>query len=382
MKCATQRQFNKYSAAGNKKIITLIHHNMPRMIEIFLKNIFLVFILPIACSKNNSNSNPPPPSTVDTTFTNPLLQSGPDPWVIQKDTFYYYTNTFGNHIAIYKTDEMSKLKNGVPVTIWIPPSNGAYSKDIWAPEIHYLQNKWYVYFAADNGANETHRIYVLENSSPDPTTATWIFKGKIADSSDRWAIDASEFEYNGQSYLLWSGWEASVNDKQNIYIAKLQNPWTIEGNRVMISTPAYDWEKNGAPPQINEGPEALINPSGKLFVTYSASGCWTDNYAIGLLSLKENGNPMNAADWTKSSTPVFVKQPQNGAYGPGHNGFFKSRDGRENWIIYHANSLPGEGCGDERNPRMQKFTWNADGTPNFGEPLQIDSSIRKPSGEY
>jgi GH43 family beta-xylosidase len=161
----------------------------------------------------------------------------------------------------------------------------------------------------------------------------------------------------------------------------LQNPWTIEGKRVMISTPTFAWEKNGAPPQINEGPEALINPNGKLFITYSASGCWTDDYALGLLSLKDNGDPMNAADWRKSSTPVFVKQPQNGAYGPGHNGFFKSRDGKEDWIIYHANPLPGEGCGDERNPRMQKFIWNEDGTPNFGKPLQIDSAIRKPSGE-
>jgi GH43 family beta-xylosidase len=351
------------------------------MVELLFKNIFLaVFIITIACSKNSTLTKPPPVNA-DTTFTNPLLQSGPDPWVIQKDSFYYYTNTFGNHIAIYRTTEMSALKNATPVTIWTPPATGPYSKDIWAPEIHYLQNKWYVYFAADDGANETHRIYVLENASPDPLTATWTLKGKIADSSDRWAIDASEFDYKGKAYLLWSGWEGTVNDKQNIYIAKLSNPWTIEGHRVMISTPSYDWEKNGAPPAINEGPEALINPNGKLFITYSASGCWTDDYAIGLLTLKENGNPMNAADWTKSSTPVFTTQAQNGAFGPGHNGFFKSRGGKEDWIIYHANPLPGEGCGNERNPRMQKFTWNADGTPNFGVPLQIDSSIRKPSGE-
>jgi GH43 family beta-xylosidase len=277
---------------------------------------------------------------------------------------------------------MSGLKHATPVTIWTPPKTGAYSKDIWAPEIHYLRKKWYVYFAADNGANETHRIYVLENPSPDPLTGTWTLKGKITDSSDHWAIDATEFDYNGRSYLLWSGWDSTVNDKQNIYIARLKNPWTIEGRRVMISTPIFDWEKNGAPPQVNEGPEAIMNPWRKLFVTYSASGCWTDGYAMGLLSLKENGDPMDAADWTKSPNPVFTTQEQNGAYGPGHNGFFKSRDGKEDWIIYHANVLPAEGCGNSRNPRMQKFTWNTDGTPYFGEPLTINTPIRKPSGEY
>ncbi|MDR3734590.1 MAG: family 43 glycosylhydrolase [Acidobacteriaceae bacterium] len=52
----------------------------------------------------------------------------------------------------------------------------------------------------------------------------------------------------------------------------------------------------------------------------------------------------------------------------GHNGFFKSLDGKEDWIIYHANSAPGQGCGATRSPRIQRFTWNPDGTPNFGIP--------------
>jgi GH43 family beta-xylosidase len=71
----------------------------------------------------------------------------------------------------------------------------------------------------------------------------------------------------------------------------------------------------------------------------------------------------------------------DGAYGPGHNGFFILPDGTENWIIYHANDSSGQGCGDSRNPRMQKFAWNADGTPNFGNPVATNTSIKKPSRE-
>ena len=341
-----------------------------------------ILLTSVTCNKKSGQTpvNPPPVSA-DTTFTNPLLSSGPDPWVIQKDTFYYYLNTFGNKIGIYKTNKMSALKNAPLTTVWTPPATGPYSKDIWAPEMHYLQGNWYIYFAADDGSNSNHRIYVLENTSSDPTTGTWNLKGKVADTSNKWAIDASEFDYNGQSYLIWSGWEGDVDGQQNIYIAKLSNPWTIDGDRKLISSPTYDWEKRGSPPTVNEGPEVIRNSSNKVFMTYSASGCWTDSYSLGLLTLRDNGDPMNPADWTKSPNPVFTSKPENGAYAPGHNGFFKSRSGTEDWIIYHANSQTGQGCGDTRNPRMQKFTWNADGTPNFGEPVKINVPIKKPAGE-
>jgi GH43 family beta-xylosidase len=100
-----------------------------------------------------------------------------------------------------------------------------------------------------------------------------------------------------------------------------------------------------------------------------------------MLSLKDGGDPLLAADWTKKQQPVFTKKPASNAYAPGHNSFFKSPDGTEDWIIYHANSSSGQGCSGNRNIRIQKFTWNADGTPNFGEPLQIASPIKVPSGE-
>lgn len=348
--------------------------------------LLFTFLLVAYSCKKTAVPNPPvtPPVIVDnTTFTNPLLSSGPDPWVIQKDTFYYYTHTFGNKLAIFKTNKMSNLKNAPLTTVWTPPVNTDYSGDIWAPELHYLNNKWYFYFAADNNDNNnTHRIYVLENAAADPTTGTWTLKGKVSDATDKWAIDATVFDYNGKLYMLWSGWKGDTDGEQDIFVAQLSDPWTVTGNRVMLSAPTFDWEKIGAPPAVvNEGPEVLKNAAGKVFVTYSASGCWTDDYALGLLTLKDGGDPLNASDWTKSTTPVFTKKSAAGAYGPGHNSFFKSRDGSEDWILYHANSSSGQGCGDARNPRIQKFTWNADGTPHFGEPVSIGTAVKKPLGE-
>lgn len=348
--------------------------------------VFILILSGTSCTKNSGGiSSPPTPTPIptpvpNTTFTNPLLSSGPDPWVFKKDNFYYYTNTLGNRISVWKTQAMSELKNATPQLIWSPPASGPDSKEIWAPEIHFINNKWYTYYAADDGKNANHRMYVLENSSTDPLSGAWISKGKISDATDKWAIDGTVFEQAGQFYFIWSGWEGDVDIRQNIYIAKMLNPWTIEGNRVMISTPTYDWETIGTP-DVNEGPEILKNSNGKVFLTFSASGCFTDDYALGMLTLKDGGNPMNAGDWTKTPTPVFTKNPSGSVYGPGHNSFFKSKDGTEDWILYHANSASGQGCGDTRSPRMQKFTWNSDGLPNFGQPVATGLSVKNPSGE-
>lgn len=322
------------------------------------------------------------------TFTNPLLTSGADPWSIYKDGYYYYTNTLGDSIVIWKTKNLSELKGAERKTIFVPPLNTLYSHELWAPEMHFIRKKWYVYFAADNGNNNTHRMYVLENESPDPLIGTWSFKGKINDPADKWAIDGSVFVHRKKMYMIWSGWEGDQNGKQDIYMARMKDPWNIKGNRVRISSAVYDWEKHGDlndpdnPPHVyvNEGPQILKNKK-KLFLIYSASGCWTEQYSLGMLTFTGKRKLLDSAAWKKSLRPVFYQSPENSVYAPGHNSFFKSPDGKEDWILYHANAEPGLGCGKRRSPRAQQFTWDADGQPVFGEPIQTGIPIRSPGNE-
>jgi len=319
------------------------------------------------------------------TFKNPLLSSGADPWSIYKDGYYYYTHTVQNKLVIWKTKNLAELATAEKKTIYTPPAGTMYSKELWAPEIHFIAGKWYVYFAADDGNNNNHRMYVLENSSKNPLKGEWTFKGKVGDATNKWAIDGSVFTYQNQLYMVWAGWEGDINQKQEIYIAKMKNPWTIEGERHKISSPQFAWEKHGDlndpqnPPHVdvNEGPQILIN-KGKVFLIYSASGCWTDFYALGMLTLKGK-NLLDVASWEKSSQSVFKQSPENGVYAPGHNSFFKSPDGKEDWILYHANSGPGQGCGGQRSPRAQKFTWNNDGSPNFGIPVKSGEELNIPA---
>ena len=320
-------------------------------------------------------------AAANSTFTNPLLPSGADPWVMTWKGNYYYMNTTGRNLTLWKTPDITDLRHAQSKVVWTPEPDRPWSHGVWAPELHRWGNKWYIYFAADAGKNESHRIYVVENASDDPFEGEWIFKGKVADSTDRWAIDADLFEVRGVHYLLWSGWKGETNGEQDIFIARMSNPWTIDSPRTLISSPIYPWEKHGDLPKIhidvNEGPEALIH-GDRVFVFFSASGCWTDFYALGAVAASVRSNLLDPASWKKFDHPFFEQDPAAGVYAPGHNGFFKSLDGKQDWIIYHANSDSHGGCGGNRSPRAQRFTWNADGTPDFGKPASTDQPLEKP----
>ncbi|MCB2407872.1 glycoside hydrolase family 43 protein [Hymenobacter lucidus] len=337
-----------------------------------------------ACQKSKTAPFVPPvvpPTTTATTFQNPLMNSGPDPWVYQKDGFYYYMHTLNDRLVIWKTEKMSDLRTAPSKVVWQPPAAGNASGNLWAPELYFLDGKWYIYYSAGPAGTDLgrQRTWVLENEAADPTTGTWVDKGRLfSAAADYWAIDGTVLEQNGNRYFIWSG-HNGVDAVQRLYISRMSNPWTLTGPRTELSHPEYSWENVG-PPFVNEGPE-ILKHDGKTFLVYSASFCGADQYSLGLLTASNTADPMLPASWTKSAQPVFSQNPAGRAYATGHNSFFKSKNGKEDWILYHANSNPNEGCVEKRNPRMQKFAWNADGTPNFGVPVAINTPLTKPSGE-
>ena len=344
---------------------------------------FSWFIL-VACANDSPGTGGLPSQPLegpDSLFLNPILDPGPDPWVFQTQDHYFLAFTTGINITLYKTSQMSSLASALKRVAWTPPATGPNSQNLWAPEIHRIDDKWYVYYAADDGNNHNHRMFVLENTNEDPTSGHWIDRGKLELPGDRWAIDGTIFEHWGQLYYLWSGWEGSTNTRQDIYICKMSDPLTPTGERVLLTKPELSWETNGVTPTVTEGPQVLKKDS-LLFIVYSAGACWTDGYALGLLTAQEDADLMDQSSWEKSLEPVFAQNPGGNAFGPGHNGFFKSMEGTEDWIIYHANAFAGQGCGNERSVRIQPFSWKDDGTPDFGKPHPLSQKLTKPLGEY
>ncbi|RNI28810.1 glycoside hydrolase family 43 protein [Rufibacter latericius] len=318
-------------------------------------------------------------------FTNPIMD-GADPWVLKKDSVYYSCASNNGSIYVSQSRKLTKLGERVPV--WKAPATGWNAHNLWAPEIHYLQGKWYIYYAAGkkSGGPFIHQRSGVLESTTDSPFGPYQDKGMLytGDSlqhpgTGKWAIDLSPFYLNGQLYAVWSGWEqnaATDRTKQHLYLAKMTNPWTIGSNRVKISSPTEAWETGGEL-DLNEGPE-LLKKNEKAFLIYSCRESWLKEYRLGQLMLSDTlADPMQASNWTKSSGPVF--QSTADVLGVGHCSFTTSPDNTEDWILYHAKKSAKPGW--QRDIRMQKFTWTTDGFPMFGEPVSSGVPIPVPSGE-
>ncbi|MEK3686246.1 family 43 glycosylhydrolase [Paenibacillus sp. FSL R10-2736] len=312
------------------------------------------------------------------TFKNTLAGiDTPDPSVIYKDGYYYMTFTHnGTDIMLMKSRTLD-FRQAERRVVWYPPAETAYSANLWAPELQYIRGSWYIYFAADDGNNENHRMNVLQGDSGDPL-GDYTFKGQVTDDTNKWAIDGLVMEVDDELYFVWSGWEGEVNAAQNTYIAPMSDPLTISGPRVLLSEPLLPWEQAGGPPYINEG-QSVLHHDGRVFIVYSGAGSWTPYYSLGLLALKPGGNPLEAADWTKPEQPLLAMDEASGVYGPGHNSFTVSPDGSEQWIVYHATTGAADGW-NNRKARAQPVNWDDGGQPVFGKPLALSTALEVPAG--
>lgn len=310
-------------------------------------------------------------------YINPLVEQRADPWVYKHtDGYYYFTASVPEYdrIEVRRATTIQELPEAQPVVIWYKHEFGPMSINIWAPEIHFIDGKWYIYFAATH-TTETkdgvfdHRMYVLENKSSNPLEGTWNEKGQVITAWESFALDATSFEHQGVQYYVWAQKDPNIPGNSNLYISEMCNPWTLTGPQTMIATPEHAWEIIGY--KVNEGP-AVLKRNGRIFISFSCSA--TDfNYCMGMMVAKEDTDLLNPSSWTKLPDPVFQTSDEHGQYGPGHNSFTVNEDG-EDVIIYHARNYK-EIIGDplydpNRHTRAQVFHWREDGLPDLGVPVR------------
>jgi GH43 family beta-xylosidase len=310
-------------------------------------------------------------------FTNPIkAQKGADPWVVHWDGSYYLiTTSWTSELTMRRSPTLAGLATAPSVQVWADTTPSRCC-NFWAPELHFLNGRWYLYYtggAAGTDYVRNQRIHVLESAGSDPM-GPYTYKNRLfSPARDIGILDGSVLQLNGQLYLLGSIWEST----QNLFIAPMSNPFTVSGALTTIAAPTLSWERQSG--NVVEGPEPLQR-NGRTFIIYSASACWGPDYKLGRLTYN-GGNPLSPSSWVKNPDPVFSRNDANGVFGPGHNGFFTSPDGTENWIVYHANDAVGDGCDNNRTTRAQRFTWNTDGTPNFGTPVRLGTTLDGPAGE-
>ena len=306
-------------------------------------------------------------------YTNPIANQRADTHVVKHtDGYYYMTATVPEYdrIVLRRATTIQGLSTAAETVIWRRHTSGEMSANIWAPEIHFIDGRWYVYFTAGRADDRFRiRMYVLESAAANPLAGSWTERGRIVTAWDTFSLDQTTFVHNGVRYLAWAQQEPGITTNSNLYLARMANPWTIIGNPVRLAVPTLAWETRGY--AVNEGP-AVVQRNGRVFMTYSASA--TDaNYCLGLLTAPATANLLDPASWTKSPQPVLASNAATGQYGPGHNSFTTSEDGQSDLIVYHDRNyrdISGDPLNDpNRRTRVQKFYWNADGTPNFGIPV-------------
>jgi GH43 family beta-xylosidase len=303
-------------------------------------------------------------------FTNPL-NPGPDPWMQYYDGNYYLTTTQGDCIRMWRAPTLADLKKAQGVTVW-RDADQSRSHGIWAPEFHFISNRWYLYYTAmaATKVDTTHRMHVLESEGADPL-GPYRYRGRLFDpANDFYAIDGSVFQHPGNNrwYFLWA-----AHPGHRIRIAQMANPWTLEGPSVQLEASGFGCD------EVREGP-VVLRRNGRLFLTYSACDTGKPDYKLGMLVADERADVMNPFSWVQHQNPVFERNDDAGVFGPGHHGFFRSPDGTEDWIVYHAKTSSNYTYAG-RTTRAQKFTWRADGTPEFGKPLSLNTVLAEPSNK-
>ncbi len=305
----------------------------------------------------------------------PLIEQRADPFIYKHDDgYYYFTASVPQYdrIELRRARSIAGLASAPTVDVWTKPDTGPYSELLWAPEIHFNQGAWYVYFAAAPSREIKnklfqHRMYALRNSAPNPLQGSWEFMGQIDSGIDSFCLDATTFTQNGVLYYLWAQKDEAIEGNSNLYIAPMSTPWQLGGPPVMLSKPEFDWEIRGF--WVNEGP-SVLKRNGKIFISYSASAT-DENYAMGLLWADEQADLLNPASWTKLAAPVLQTCYEHGVYGPGHNSFTENEQG-DVMLVYHARTYT-EIVGDplwnpDRHTYVKPLRWDEAGMPVFGRP--------------
>lgn len=309
-------------------------------------------------------------------YTNPIVLERADPWVYKHtDRYYYFTGSVPGYqsIELRRAQTLNDLENSERVTVWTAHDTGEMSHLIWAPEIHYIKDKWYIYFAAASSGQPKnnifqHRMYAIECEDENPMSDNWSEKGEVKTHIKSFCLDATTFVHQDVLYYVWAQKDPAIPGNSNLYISEMENPWTLRGHATLLTIPEYDWEKVGF--LVNEGP-AVLKRNGKIFITYSASAT-DENYAMGLLWADEDADLLDGYSWHKSEKPVFTSSEENSLYGPGHNSFTRSEDDQYDVLIYHARperNKEGDPLDNpNRHANAQLFKFDSEGFPQFGAP--------------
>lgn len=306
----------------------------------------------------------------------PLIQQRADPFIGKHpDGYYYFTASVPayDRIEVRRARTIAELGKAAPVNVWHKPEQGPMSELIWAPEIHWIDGAWYIYFAAaptrtiKDGLFQ-HRIYVITTIADNPLEGQWTVLGRMNTGMDSFCLDSTTFKHGDVRYFVWAQKDPAIAGNSNLYIARMKSPSQLATPAVRLSKPEFDWETRGF--SVNEGPSVLIR-RGRVYISYSASAT-DENYCMGLLHARDDADLLDPHCWNKAPQPVFKTCYEYGVYGPGHNSFTVAEDGATDLLVYHARTyskIEGDPLWDpNRHTYVKPLRWDDQDMPVLGRP--------------
>ena len=318
-------------------------------------------------------------------YNNPFIEERADPFVTNGgDGYYYFTASYPaygsadkgyDRIILRRSNTVAGLASAEEKTVWKAHGSGIMAKHIWAPEMHKIGGKWYIFFAAGASSDVwAIRPYVLQCDG-DPYTGSWKECGQMqasagdSDSFTSFSLDMTYFENNGKHYVIW----AEIKGDSSLFMAEISpdEPWKLTSRPILLTKPEYDWEKVNH--RVNEG-AAVLKTGGKVYVFFSASGTGSE-YCVGRMEASANADLMDIKSWTKLKSPVLSSADVPGESGPGHNSFVTDENGNL-LIVYHArpSAHDSKSCGSYasdplydpcRHTRIRQIYIDANGVPDI-----------------
>ncbi|MBQ8016008.1 MAG: family 43 glycosylhydrolase, partial [Clostridia bacterium] len=152
-----------------------------------------------------------------------FIKDRADPYITKgSDGYYYFTASYPmygkddpegyDRIILRRAKTIDALAAAEEKVIWRAEDSDTSFRFVWAPEIHEINGKWYVLFAASASENNVWDIdcHVIMCNGIDPYNDSWADKGKFEACEDDdfsfrgFSLDMTYFEYGEKHYVVWA----------------------------------------------------------------------------------------------------------------------------------------------------------------------------------
>ncbi len=312
-------------------------------------------------------------------FEFPMAWHKADPCIGKWKGKYYFisTNDLDREHTIYmrEADSIPGLVTAQQVKILDAYTYPHLGNLLWAPELHVIEDRLYVFHAGTPQEfleEQCHVMALKENGNP-MIASDWEMPVRVVRKDGSYlyneagiTLDMTEFEVAGKYYVCWSQRQFKPVDQGAwLYIAQIdpKEPWKLITDPVLLSMPEYGWANNHT--FVDEGPFALIRDN-KIYLTFSSAAV-DSTYVVGLMSADLDADLLNPDSWLKENYPLLSSRSAENQYGPGHNAYVIDDEGMV-WNTYHARP----GVDGPRSSGIRRVHFNVEDFPVLDMTEELD----------